>query len=136
MSQTDLLNSFVSRASKTRPEVNERDVSSGLCHGPAGNRRVLGRRDCLRGFALKHPSGRPISVLERAESPAQSSSRATRNRAATCGYAELRRKTEGRLFAGPRFVISRSRVQLPPGSPTLHGLVLHGFARRLTAPGV
>ena len=33
------------------------------------------------------------------------------------GYAQVRGRREGRLFTGPRFVISRSRVQVPPPAP-------------------
>src|SRR5439155_23136220 len=33
------------------------------------------------------------------------------------GYAQVRGRREGRLYTGPRFVISRSRVQVPPPAP-------------------
>ena len=33
------------------------------------------------------------------------------------GYAQVRGRREGRLCTGPRFVISRSRVQVPPPAP-------------------
>ena len=58
----------------------------------------------LCGLALicadRTPLDTPISVLECAESPSQHRTRATRTCAAAHGYAELRRKTKGRLCAG------------------------------------
>src|SRR4029453_19478499 len=75
----------------------------------------------LRGH---HGRGPPIRghdqpvVLERAESPATSLRLATRTRAGTGGYTELRRKAEGRLVTGPRLLIRKSLVRDQPGEPT------------------
>jgi hypothetical protein len=81
----------------------------------ADNRQGVGLEACAH-LRRTHPSARPISVLECAESPAQSLRRATRIQATTHGYAEVCRKTEGRLAAGPRLLIRMSLVRAARGA--------------------
>src|SRR5262245_3520337 len=85
---------------------------AGLTLNPSG---IAGRLSggSLALICAEQPRERGrFQFLERARSPARSLRRATRSQTGTDDYAQLPKKTEGRLGAGPRLLISGSKVRV------------------------